>query len=186
MRSTVLSGTLLSSGSDAVPPGLRAPLQHCQWPRFHAALQCLLPGVKACKAVPLRKLTHLVQDRLEQLGAEKRRQKQAEHRREVERLLQHKRDLYEAARVRRPPWAAAVFVCEVERLLQHKRVLYTAARVRAQAMRCGIRVKGLGSRSTTHKHTSDGASAALPAWPARLSMHPAWRSQLEGPSGAGS
>ena len=39
------------------------------------------------------------QDRLEQLGAEKRRHKQAEHRREVERLLQHKRDLYEAARV---------------------------------------------------------------------------------------
>ena len=39
------------------------------------------------------------QDRLEQMGAQRRRQKQAEHRQEVDRLLQHKRDLYEAARV---------------------------------------------------------------------------------------
>ncbi len=40
------------------------------------------------------------EDRLEQMNAQKRRLKVAEHAREVERLIQEKRQMYEAAMVR--------------------------------------------------------------------------------------
>ena len=40
------------------------------------------------------------QDRLEQMNAQKRRLKVAQHAREVERLIQEKREMYEAAMVR--------------------------------------------------------------------------------------
>ena len=39
------------------------------------------------------------EDRIEQLNAQRRRQKVAEHLREVERLLTYRRQLYEAMRV---------------------------------------------------------------------------------------
>ncbi len=39
------------------------------------------------------------QDRLEQMNAQKRRLKVAQHAREVERLIQEKREMYEAAMV---------------------------------------------------------------------------------------
>ena len=39
------------------------------------------------------------QDRLEQMNAQKRRLKVAQHAREVERLIQQKREMYEAAMV---------------------------------------------------------------------------------------
>lgn len=42
------------------------------------------------------------EDRLEQLNAQRRRIKVAEHAREVERLVAQKRAMYQAARVRNP------------------------------------------------------------------------------------
>lgn len=43
------------------------------------------------------------QDRVEQMNAQKRRLKVAEHAREVERLIQEKKQMYEAAMVSIPP-----------------------------------------------------------------------------------
>ena len=53
---------------------------------------------EAFKAAALQRMAE--EDRLEQLSAQRRREKTAAHRREVERLLEHRRALFEAARVR--------------------------------------------------------------------------------------
>ena len=77
------------------------PARACLVSRLGSLQMCEQPFNKqACKHCPAEWICGAtLQDRLEQMGAQRRRQKQAEHRQEVERLLQHKRDLYEAARV---------------------------------------------------------------------------------------
>ena len=50
------------------------------------------------------------QDRLEQMNAQKRRLKVAQHAREVERLIQQKREMFEAAMVR-PQTFCSIYSC---------------------------------------------------------------------------